>query len=123
MERQRRGRGLGPPAIGDVILVAFPYSDLSDFKLRPALVIGKAEFKNLILCQITSKPGTSNSAIKLEDSDFESGSLNRVSYARPDKIFTAEPSIIEKRVGKLSADSRDKVRAAVRAIFSVGNLN
>jgi mRNA interferase MazF len=108
---------LGAPAIGDVILVAFPYSDLSNVKLRPALVIGKAEFNNLILCQITSKQGASKIAIKLVDGDFQNGSLNRVSYARPDKIFTAEPSIIEKHVGSLSDDSCGKVRSAVRAIF------
>ena len=117
MERQRRGRGLGAPAVGEIILVAFPYSDLSDFKLRPAVVVGKAEFNNLILCQITSKSGTSAIAIKIEDSDFENGSLNRVSYVRPDKIFTAEPSIIEKRVGILSTESHKKVRRAVRSIF------
>lgn len=117
MERQGRGRGLGAPTVGDVVLVVFPYSDLSDFKLRPGLVIGKAEFRNLILCQITSRQNTSKIAIKLEDSDFESGSLNRVSYARPDKIFTAEPSIIQKHVGTLSADSRTRVRAAARKLF------
>lgn len=108
---------MGAPAVGEVILVAFPYSDLSDFKLRPAVIVGKAEFKNLILCQITSKSGTSAIAIKIEDSDFEDGGLNRVSYVRPDKIFTAEPSIIEKRVGMLSAESCRKVRSVVRALF------
>lgn len=117
MERQRRGRGLGAPSVGDVVLVAFPYSDLSGLKLRPAVVVGQAEFKNLILCQLTSQPRSSAIAIKIEDSDFENGNLNRVSYARPDKIFTAEPSIIEKPVGTLSVATCDKVRAGVRALF------
>jgi mRNA interferase MazF len=46
---------VGTLTIGDVVLVPFPYADFSKFKKRPALVVGRAEFDNLNLCQITSK--------------------------------------------------------------------
>jgi len=39
----------------DIVLVDFPFSDLSKIKKRPALVIKSLEGENTILCQITTK--------------------------------------------------------------------
>ena len=39
---------------GDVIVVPFPFSDLTQAKRRPALVIATLAGDDLILCQITS---------------------------------------------------------------------
>jgi mRNA interferase MazF len=43
-------------AAGSVTLIPFPFSDLSQSKIRPALVLANAERGDWILCQITSKP-------------------------------------------------------------------
>jgi mRNA interferase MazF len=43
---------LGPASI---VVVAFPFSDLSGNKLRPAVVLADAGRDDWILCQITSK--------------------------------------------------------------------
>ncbi len=40
---------------GDVVVIPFPFSDLSQSKRRPALVIAELEGDDLILCQITSQ--------------------------------------------------------------------
>ncbi|WP_368489570.1 hypothetical protein [Clostridium sp. BJN0013] len=40
---------------GDVVVVPFPFSDLSNSKRRPALVLANLEGYDLILSQITSK--------------------------------------------------------------------
>ena len=109
---------MGIFAVGDVVLVPFPYADFSIFKKRPALVAGLTEFNNLILCQITSKANTSTWAIPLNDRDFGEGGLNLDSYIRPDKIFTVEESIIEKKVGSLGIDKLESVRFQIREIFS-----
>lgn len=94
---------MGKLVVGDIVVVTFPFSDLSDKKLRPALVVAQAEFNNIILCQITSKPYTSKKAIQINEADFSKGSLPIVSYARPDKLFTAEPIIVERVAGTLDA--------------------
>ena len=75
------------PSVGSVVLVRFPFSDLSSSKLRPALVIASAGQDDWILCQVTSNLYTDPIAIRITDSDFETGSLQRVSYARPDLKF------------------------------------
>ncbi len=41
---------------GDVVVVPFPFSDLTQAKRRPALVIATLAGDDLILCQITSRP-------------------------------------------------------------------
>jgi mRNA interferase MazF len=51
------------PAKGSVVLVAFPFSDLSASKLRPAIVLASAERDDWILCQVTSNPYADQNAI------------------------------------------------------------
>ncbi len=104
-------------AVGDIVLVQFPFSDLKGQKLRPTLVLAKAEFDNVILCQITSKPYSSKIAIMLQEEDFIQGELPITSYIRPDKLFTAEPSIIQKKAGTIRVKKKNAILLAVREIF------
>ncbi len=103
---------------GDVVVVNFPFSNLKGQKLRPAIVLAIVEFDNLILCQVTSKPYASTSAIQITEADFVVGGLPIVSYIRPDKLFTSDPSIISKSIGKLSAKVRKQVLKRVQDIFT-----
>ena len=70
---------------GDVVVIPFPFSDLSQSKRRPALVLSVLQGDDLILCQITSKSIKDNYAIPVDENDFESGSLNLESNIRPNK--------------------------------------
>jgi len=79
---------------GDVVVVPFPFSDLTQAKRRPALVISTLEGNDLILCQITSQSVKDNYAISLDDKDFETGGLKQSSNVRPNRIFTADIHII-----------------------------
>lgn len=66
---------MGQPAAADVILVRFPFSDLSDTKVRPALVLADAGRGDLVLCQITSRPYGDARAEPLTAADFAAGGL------------------------------------------------
>ena len=96
-----------------VVLVDFPFSDLSDYKLRPAIVLARANKQDWFLCQITSNAGIDTKAIEIKNADFEKGSLKLTSYARPDKIFTGHKSLIERRVGILNDETMEKIIEAV----------
>ena len=79
---------------GDVVVVIFPFSDLTETKKRPALVIAEAGSSDFILCQITSQATRDGRAVSLKSSDFQSGSLKRDSYIRPNRLFTASDKVI-----------------------------
>ena len=101
------------PAIGAVVLVRFPFSDLSQSKLRPAVVLADAGRGDQILCQITSKPYGDTAAIQLDKSAFASGSLRVTSYARPGKLFTASGELVTSQVAVLKPDTFKRVVDAV----------
>ena len=105
------------PSAGTVILVRFPFSDLSQSKLRPAVVLVHADRGDWILCQITSKPYGDARAIQITDADFATGGLRMVSYARPAKLFTAHLSLFSGEAGKLKSDVFARVRQAVNELF------
>jgi len=109
---------MGKFTVGSVVLVTFPFSNLKGQKVRPALVLANVEFGNLILCQITSKSYTSKTAISIKSEDFATGNLPVISYIRPDKLFTADETIIKDVVGKLNPTTKNKILKATRALFT-----
>jgi mRNA interferase MazF len=92
---------------GDVVVLPFPFSDLTQAKRRPALVIAVLEGDDRILCQITSQHFHDKNAVTITDADFEVGSLKKESNVRPNRIFTADSNIILYRIGHLKADKVD----------------
>lgn len=105
------------PTTGSIILIPFPYSDLSQSKLRPAVVLANAGKEDWILCQITSKSYADLQSIKLSDDDFANGSLKLVSYARPGKLFTANSSLVVSKVGELKQEKFQKIINAVVSLL------
>jgi mRNA interferase MazF len=108
---------VGEFVVGQVVVTMFPFSDLSSTKRRPALVLSEVELGDLILCQITSKPYTSKTAMAIKSSDFKTGGLPIVSYVRPDKLFTADTMLIERTVGSLKSETFEKILSQVRSFF------
>jgi len=106
------------PSNGAVVLVPFPFSDLSQSKLRPAVVLADAARGDWILCQITSKPYADPRAIEISDLDFRDGSLRVTSYARPGKLFTANQTLIVAEVGHLRETKLKLIRDAVTALLN-----
>jgi mRNA interferase MazF len=94
---------------GDVVVVPFPFSDLSRAKRRPALVIAELEGNDLILCQITSQRIRDRYAVLIDENDFETGTLRQRSNVRPNRIFTADRHIILYPVGHLKPDKLKEV--------------
>lgn len=72
---------------GDVVVLPFPFTDLSSTRKRPALILTDIAGNDFIMLQITSKNVKDTYAIPLTGSDFSSGSLNQNSNIRPNKII------------------------------------
>jgi len=106
-----------PSSASAVVMVSFPFSDLSQTKLRPAVGLAGAGRGDWVLCQITSNPYADTRAVLLENSHFVSGSLRIVSYARPGKLFTANHSLIASEIGILKAGAFEDVLTAVVSLL------
>jgi mRNA interferase MazF len=101
---------------GDVVVLPFPFSDLSGAKRRPALVVAGLQGDDVILCQITSQSASDNYAILITASDLASGSLRHDSNVRPNRLFTADSNIVDYRAGVLDVA---KVREVIDAIVQI----
>ena len=97
------------PAAGSVVLVPFPFSDLSESKLRPAVVLVEISRDDFVRCQVTSNPYADPNAVELTEEDFAEGTLKRVSYSRPGKLFTANLQLFEGVVGVPEDDLRAEI--------------
>ena len=97
------------PSARSVVLVPFPFSDLSESKLRPAMVLAEISRDDFVCCQVTSNPYADPNAVELTEEDFAEGTLKRVSYARPGKLFTANLQLFEGVVGVLEDDLRAEI--------------
>lgn len=104
---------MGAFAAGEVVLLPFPFSDLTRNKFRPALLLADVGLGDWIACQITSNAYSDGKAICLVTEDFISGNLQRISYARPGKLFTANESLFSSRVGQLQDTKLRNVQNAV----------
>jgi mRNA interferase MazF len=102
---------------GDVIVVPFPYTDLSNAKKRPALVITELIGNDVIICQITSHLSRDMYSINLNDSDFEMGSLKHISNIRPNRLVTIDSNIIIKKVGRLRKDKMENVIEKIKYLI------
>ncbi|MEC4818250.1 MAG: type II toxin-antitoxin system PemK/MazF family toxin [Scytonema sp. PMC 1069.18] len=102
---------------GDVVIVPFPFSDLTQAKRRPAVVVANLQGNDLILCQITSQAVSDEYAINIDNSHFNTGNLNQISNIRPNRLFTADESIILYKAGQLKSEKLEEVIATIIAIL------
>ncbi len=101
---------------GDIVVIPFPFSDLTGSKRRPALVIANLKGDDLILCQITSRNIRDEYSIEIGNKDFSEGSLKQLSNVRPNKIFTADSDIILYKIGALE---REKIEEIIDKIIKI----
>ncbi len=106
-------------SIGQVVLATFPFSNLTNNKLRPCFIVGIAEFDDVVLCQITSKRYQSNRAVVLLQTDFSRGSIVMDSFIRPDKIATLDRSMIQKVLGTVTDTKLDEVKSKLKVFLEI----
>jgi len=105
------------PVKGDIVVLPFPFTDLSATKKRPALIIATLHGDDAIVCQITGQIIKDTYVIELEDRDIAGGKLDGASYIRTNKIFTADKSIICYKIGTLTQAKMNKVGEKIVGII------
>jgi mRNA interferase MazF len=111
---------MGALKAGQVVLIPFPFSNLSQTKMRPAVILAYSGREDWILCQITSNPYGDSHSFMLTDQDFQEGSLHATSYARPGKLFTANSDLISGMAGSLNNSIFEKLIDEIVALLRSG---
>ncbi len=93
-----------------IVLIPFPYSDLTGFKFRPALIISNNLLNNSedrVCCLITSNP--TKEGVEIKKGDFQEGKLPFKSWIKPYRIFTINKNIIKKKLCIINKEFHYKV--------------
>ena len=100
---------------GKIVLVQFPFDDLSDLKVRPAYCLTNAigDYKHVIFSLITSRIPTllldTDLIIDLTHPDFHLSGLRQPSTIRLDHLITLRKSMIRRELGSLSLTTQQKI--------------
>jgi mRNA interferase MazF len=107
------------------VLVNFPFTDLSQAKLRPAVVLSANEALNeFALCFITSQNTNQVTpeefAINAADPEFSKTGLKVSSKVRVTRLVTLGRQLIVKRLGKLDNQYMQTLNALIIQSFQLG---
>ena len=105
---------------GKIVLIPFPFTDLTATKLRPALVLYEGD-RDIVLAFISSKirAGTEPAGVMVTTSyaGFPESGLKVDSVIRLDKIATVLKDLMIGELGELDDDLRAEVNAKLAALF------
>ncbi|MBO9684147.1 MAG: type II toxin-antitoxin system PemK/MazF family toxin [Flavisolibacter sp.] len=97
----------------EIVLVPFPFSDLSSSKKRPVLILSNSAYNNkfsdVLVCVITSNLFQDDYSVSLNNDDLEVGILPEQSIIKCHKLFTIEQSQIIKRFSMISGQKFEEV--------------
>jgi len=99
---------------GEILVVPFPFSDLSSIKQRPVLVLSKKEdnlsSNEVITCGITSNLKDKKYAVQVRNEDLQRGSIPKKSMIKTNKLFTIDKKIVIKSVARINVQKWSEVK-------------
>ena len=108
-----------------VVLVPFPFDDLSSSKVRPAVCLTEpiGQFRHVVLAFITSKVPEelleTDILIASDAQDFEISGLRVSSALRLHRMMTATTNIIRRELGQLSDAQQENIKDKLKTLFSL----
>jgi mRNA interferase MazF len=113
-----------PISKGDIILIPFPFTDLSQTKLRPAVVLWvDSKGQDVTLCFISSQKvdslDTNEFALTASDPEFPATGLKVTSKVRVTRIVTLERRFLQRRLGRLSNQLLKRLDQTLRHAFQL----
>ncbi len=111
---------------GEVVLIRFPFSDLTTAKVRPSLVISSSEYNtsgnDVIFASITSNTNRAlpnDILIDSTDEEFEKTGLKRASAIKTGHIFTLEKTLAKRLLGNIPDNLLSEVRLSLKELLEI----
>ncbi|MEK6917509.1 MAG: type II toxin-antitoxin system PemK/MazF family toxin [Nanoarchaeota archaeon] len=94
---------------GEILIVPFPFSDLSSIKQRPVLVLSKNDYndkyEDIVTCGITSNLKDPSFSVLIDNNSLDEGSVPVKSRIKADKLFTINKGVIRKKIGRINKET------------------
>ena len=107
----------------EIVLLSYPFSNLEETKVRPAVVISNNFFNNnsddFIAVPITSIIKEDSYSVMIGQNDLDFGKLLKESRIRVDKIFTVEKNLIIMKIGVINNKTFENIKSKIKDIFSL----
>jgi mRNA interferase MazF len=101
---------------GDVVLVSFPFTNLTQAKRRPALVLLDMGDPDVVVARITSKLHETQFDALLQD--WQQAGLMLPSVVRIHKIVTLDKQLVERKLGVLTPGDVDRVHERIQLFYA-----
>lgn len=92
-----------------MILVKFPFSNLSDYKIRPAIIISGNEFNSSLDVWVCPATSVKTSHCTSLTGAIAEGKLEKESFAKTSVIATIEKDQILKKIGKINQQKTGEI--------------
>lgn len=108
---------------GDIVLVPFPFTDLTAVKKRPALVVSanwyNKRYRDVVLVAVTSRVPLILDELdyRITESDFKTGKLYKDSIVKLGKMFTIENSLILQKICDVRGQTMDKILDQLNNVY------
>jgi mRNA interferase MazF len=103
---------------GDIVLIPFPFTDLSGLKNRPALILVDGESDITVSFITTQLKWQEDFDVKIEPTP--TNGLKRTSLIRLSKLATIDKDLVFGELGNLSQDELNNVDKNLVKIFKLG---
>jgi mRNA interferase MazF len=107
---------------GLLVLVPFPFTDLSQSKQRPAVVVSPSNFSgdNIIVCAVSSKTSSvlKSWEVSLNSDETQNERLPKASVVKVDRLFTIHQSLVIKVLDKLTSKKSAEVMKLLEQLLS-----
>ncbi|QHS24439.1 type II toxin-antitoxin system PemK/MazF family toxin [Virgibacillus sp. MSP4-1] len=106
---------------GDIVLLPVPFSDLTNRKQRPVLVISSNSYNDvtddIVVVAITSQLRNLDYSVVIESENLIEGKLKVASAIRADKVYALSKAIVRKKFGQVNTEVLEEVRKKVHELI------
>jgi len=106
----------------DLVIVLFPFSDFSEFKKRPAIVLSGSDYNvdndDVLVCGITSKLDSHKLGVLIKNCHLDSGNLEVNSEIRIDKLLLVNKQRVYFKLGTLNVQKYSEVYNKILNLIS-----
>ncbi len=112
------------PKFGDLVLVPFPFTDMSGNKVRPALVLGAQKGgADITVCFVSSvfkkKVQPLDVLVSDQKKNFKKNGLKVSSVIKVAKIATLDKAVVLGKIGELDGENIRQVKKILRVYFGL----